>query len=291
MKVVQFTNLGNIDHSVHFQEDRHSHFYPHLHCHNEIQITWIISGEGILFLDNTMQYFKSGDMFVMGANQPHFFKSEPSCFDTNNSNKIHSLNIYFNPNGFLSNLINFPEMLGIKNFMESTIFGMQASGENAAKLGQTFLKVGNASAGFRLAYFIELLQVMANFKHWQYLSAQSFAANITDSEDVRMNQIFRYTTENFTENISLEQIASIACLTTQSFCRYFKKHTGKTYIHFLNEVRVNEACKTLAKNNFDSIGTVAYKCGFNSVMSFNRVFKTFTKKTPKDFIRSYHYNN
>jgi AraC-like DNA-binding protein len=182
-------------------------------------------------------------------------------------------------------------MAGIKKFIASTIFGMQTSGNNAAKLGELLQKIGNANAGFRLAYFIELLQVMANFKHWQYLSAQSFATNITDSEGLRMNQIFRYTTDNFNGNISLEQIASVACLTSQSFCRYFKKHTGKTYVHFLNEVRINEACKILTEHNFDGIGNVAYQCGFNSVISFNRVFKTIIKKTPKDFIKTYHYNN
>lgn len=288
MKVVQFTIPVNIDNSIHFQEDRLPYFYPHLHRHKEIQITWVLSGDGMLLLDNTMQHFQSGDVFVIGANQAHLFKSDPSYFDLKNRKKVHSLNIFFNPEGFISHLLNFPEMLDIKKFMASTIFGLQASGKNAAKLGELFLKIGSANAGFRLAYFIELLQIMANFKHWQYLSAQSFATNITDSEGLRMNQIFRYTIDHFAGEITLEQIASIACLTPQSFCRYFKKHTGKAYIHFLNEVRINEACKKFVENDFDSIGNVAYKCGFNSAISFNRVFKTITKKTPKDFIKTYH---
>lgn len=290
MKVVQFTIPVNIENSIHYQEDRLPYFYPHLHRHKEIQITWVMNGDGMLMLGNTMHYFQSGDMFVIGANQPHLFKSEPSFFDPKNRKEIHSLNIFFNPTGFITHLLAFPEMLGIKKFVGSSNFGMQSSGKNAAKLGELFLKIGNANAGFRLAYFIELLQVMANFKHWQYLSAQSFASNITDSEGLRMNEIYRYTIDNFTGNITLEQIASIACLTPQSFCRYFKKHTGKTYVHFLNEVRINEACKKFAENDFDSIGNVAFTCGFNSAISFNRVFKTITKKTPKDFIKTYHSN-
>jgi AraC-like DNA-binding protein len=182
-------------------------------------------------------------------------------------------------------------MLTIKKFVESSNFGMQASGKNAVKLAEHFLKISNSSAGFRLAYFVALLQVMADFKHWQYLSAQSFAGNITDSEGLRMNDIYRYTMDHFTENITLEQIASVACLTPQSFCRYFKKHTSKTYVHFLNEVRINEACKKFMEMNFDSIGNVAYQCGFNSVVSFNRVFRSIVTKTPKDFIKTYDRNN
>ena len=288
MKVVQFTIPVNIDNSIHFQEDRIPYFYPHLHRHKEIQITWVLSGDGMLLLDNTIRNFQSGDVFVIGANQPHLFESEPCYLDPENRKEVHSLNIFFNPDGFISHLLNFPEMLGIKKFMGSTIFDLQASGKNAAKLGELFLKIGNADAGFRLAYFIELLQVMTDFKHWQYLSAHSFARNITDSEGLRMNQIFRYTMDHFDGDITLEQIASIACLTPQSFCRYFKKHTGKAFIHFLNEVRINEACKKFVENNFVSIGNVARKCGFNSAISFNRVFKTIMKKTPKDFIKTYH---
>jgi AraC-like DNA-binding protein len=168
---------------------------------------------------------------------------------------------------------------------------MQISGNDANKFGEFFLKIGSTNAGFRLGFFIYLLQKMSNYKNWQYLSTQSFAMNMTDCEGLRMNEIYRYTLDNFQKNITLEEIASVACLTPQSFCRYFKKNNAKTYIQFLNELRINEACKRFIEDNFDSIGNVAYKCGFNSVVSFNRVFKTITKKTPKGFIKTYNFIN
>lgn len=287
MKIIQFTIPVKIDNSFHLQADHLPYFYPHLHRHNEVQITWVINGDGTLVVGNTMHNFQSGDLFVIGANQPHLFKSDPSFFDPNNRKKIHSLNIFFNPSGFITNLLSFPEMFTIKKFVESSSFGIKAYGKNAIKLGEHFLKISNATAGFRLAYFIELLQIMSTYKHWEYLSAHSYASTISDSEGLRMNEIYRYTIDHFTENITLEEIAGIACLTPQSFCRYFKKNTSKTYIHFLNEVRINEACKRFMEMNFDNIGNVAYHCGFNSVVSFNRVFKAIMNKTPKDFISTY----
>jgi AraC-like DNA-binding protein len=33
---------------------------------------------------------------------------------------------------------------------------------------------------------------------------------------------------------------------------------------------------------------VAYQSGFNNVVTFNRVFKSITKKSPREFIKEYH---
>lgn len=287
MKIVHFTIPVENDNSIHLQEDKLPYFYEHLHRHKEIQITWVISGEGTLIAGTSMQRFHSGDLFILGANQPHLFKSDPSYFVSANQKSIHSLNIFFNATGFISQLLSFPEMRGIKKFVASSNFGMQASEKDAAILSEHFLKIRNSSAGFRIAYFIELLQIMANLKKWKYLSTESFQYAITESEGLRMNDIYQYTINHFTENISLEQIAAHVFLTPHSFCRYFKKHTGKTYVNFLNEVRINEACKRFMEMNFDSISTVAYQSGFNNVVSFNRVFKSIVAKTPSEFIKSY----
>ena len=290
MKIVKFTIPVEIDNSIHLQEDKLPHFYEHLHRHTEIQITWVINGEGTLIVGNNMQPFNSGDLFVIGANQPHLFRSDPSYFISGNRKSIHSLNIFFNPAGFIAQLLAFPEMGSIKKFVVLSGSGMQASETDAAKLSEYFLKIRNSAAGFRLAYFIEMLQVMANLKQWQYLSTESFEHTITDIEGLRMNDIYRYTMDHFTEDITLAKIAAVSYLTPQSFCRYFKKHTTKTYNNFLNEVRINEARKRFMEMNFDSISTVAYHSGFNNVISFNRVFKSIVGKTPSEFIKTYHKN-
>ncbi|MEO5888917.1 MAG: AraC family transcriptional regulator [Ferruginibacter sp.] len=290
MKVVQFTIPVTIENSIHFQEDELPHFYEHLHRHVETQITWVVKGEGTLIAGNYIQRFQSGDFFIIGANQPHFFKSDPSYFE--GSDKcIHTLNIYFDPKGFLARMLSFPELRGIKNFIEQSEYGMKASEQDKAVLTELVLKTKNTSTGFRLASFIELLQVMANIKNWEYLSTESFEQAISELEGLRMNDIYQYTMANYTENITLEQIAAVVYLTPQSFCRYFKKHTSKTYIVFLNEVRINEACKRFMQKDFASIATVAYQSGFNNVVTFNRVFKSVMGKAPREFIKAYHDQN
>jgi AraC-like DNA-binding protein len=287
MKIIQFTIPVGKDNSIHVQEDDLPHFYEHLHRHYETQITWVISGEGTLVAGNYMQPFSSGDIFIIGANQPHLFKSDPSYFDKRRKKSIHSLNIFFNPKGFITSLLEFPEMRSIRKFIDVSLHGMQVSENNRKILADYMLKVRNSSTGYRLSAFIELLQLMANLKDWKYLSTESFEQTISDSEGLRMNDIYQYTMTNYTENITLEQIAAVVHLTPQSFCRYFKKHTLKTYTNFLNEVRINEACKKLTSKDFQSISTIAYQMGFNNVVTFNRVFKSIMKKSPREFMKEY----
>ena len=288
MKVVQFTIPVALDKSIYLQEDQLPHFYEHLHRHNEAQITWVIRGEGTLIAGNYMQRFQSGDVFVIGANQPHLFKSDPDYFDKRKKKSIHSLNIFFDPKGFIAQLLSLPELRSIKKFVDSSVYGMQAPEKDQKKIRDYILKVKAGTSGFRLAAFIELLQIMADAKKWKYLSTDSFEYAITDSEGLRMNDVYQYTMANYTENITLAQIAGVVYLTPQSFCRYFKKHTSKTYINFLNEIRINQACKKFTAMDFKSISAVAYQSGFNNVVTFNRVFKGITKKSPREFIKEYH---
>lgn len=287
MKIVHFTIPVVKDHSMHVQEDVMPHFYEHLHRHNEIQIIWIKKGEGTLIAGNNMLTFQPDDIFILGANQPHVFKSDAPYFEKDSGLSIHSLNIFFDPKGFLTTLLQFPEMSSIKKFIDTSVHGMKAPGRYSEQLKNYISKVNENTHGYRLSAFIELLQYMANLKDWKYLSTKSFEYPITDYEGLRMNDIYQYTMANFSENITLEEISAVIYLTPQSFCRYFKKHTLKTYTNFLNEVRINEACKKFMANDFTSISAIAYQSGFNNVVTFNRVFKGIIGTSPRAYIKEY----
>ena len=105
-----------------------------------------------------------------------------------------------------------------------------------------------------------------------------------------MGNIYNYILQNYNREVTLEDVAAEAHLTPQAFCRYFKKHTGVTFVAFLNEMRVNEACKKLARGDFENISSVAYQCGFNSITNFNRVFKNVSGTSPKTYLAKYRSN-
>jgi AraC-like DNA-binding protein len=287
MKIVSFTIPVAKENTVIVQEDIMPHFYHHLHRHNETQITWIIAGEGTLIAGNYMQPFKAGNIYIIGANQQHIFKSDSAYFSKRSKKQVHALSIFFNPDGFFLLILNLPETKTIKKFVESTIYGLQCPATSLKTIAAEMSTIKSLKSGFRLATFIQLLQILAGIKNWKVLASISPEYAFSDDEGLRMNNIYQFTMSNYTENIKLKQVADIAFLTPQAFCRYFKKHTSKTYIDFLNETRINEACKKILAGDFESISSVAYDTGFKSPVSFNRVFKKITGKSPLQYRKDY----
>jgi AraC-like DNA-binding protein len=283
MKVLQFTIPVAKENSVILQEEKQAYFYNHLHRHNETQITWIIKGEGTLIIGNYMQPFKSGDIYLIGANQPHVFKNETVYFEKDSTLEVHAITVFFNPIGILKPIFDLPEMKEIKKFVESTAYGLQAPVDKLSEIITNILAIQKESNGYRVGEFMKLLQFLAEIRNWKTLTTISSSYAFSDIEGIRMNNIYQFTMENYSENIKLQQIADIAFLTPEAFCRYFKKHTRKTYIEFLNEIRINEACKKIFAGDFDSIASIAYDTGFKSAISFNRVFRQVTGKSPLQY--------
>jgi AraC-like DNA-binding protein len=75
-------------------------------------------------------------------------------------------------------------------------------------------------------------------------------------------------------------------MTQQSFCRYFKSKTKKTYIRFLMEVRIGAACRLLVEDE-KNVAEVSYECGYNNISHFNHQFKSITGKNPLEYKRDY----
>ena len=287
MKVVQFTIPVAGDSSIMVQEEVLPHFYNHLHRHKEIQITWIIEGTGTLIAGNYMQPFKADEVYLLGANQPHLFKSDPVYFDQRRKKKVQALSLFFNPVQFTQTVLTLPETKNIRRLIEQSSMGLQVSNATAKKIIAEMLLVKETKQTYRLAAFLHLLQTLSSMKANRALATVSTHYSISDSEGLRMNDVYRYTMEHYTENIKLNEIASVAHLSVQAFCRYFKKHTRKTYIRFVNEIRINEACKKMTGGGVTSISSIAYETGFSSAVSFNRVFKKITGISPTRYIHDY----
>ena len=287
MKVLPFTIPVPFDRTVIIQDEVLPYFYSHLHRHAEIQITWIREGEGTLIAGNNMHIFNPGEIFILGANLPHLFKSDPSYFENDSNKTIHATTIFFNPCGKLASLFELPEMKNITSFLEKLQNGFKVPNHKVSELSKSISNMLSTEGIEQFMIFLNLLKEMSGIQELETLSVNSYTRSLNDSEGMRIAHIYNYIIQNYNKPLTLEDVAEQAFMTPHAFCRYFKKHTRHTLVTFLNKIRVNEACKMLTSGSFSGISEVAYTCGFNSITNFNRVFKSTTGRSPRSYTEQY----
>lgn len=287
MKVLPFTIPVPADRTIIVQPEVLPHFYPHLHRHAEVQITWVQQGEGTLLAGNSMHTFNSNEIYVFGANQPHLFKSNPDYFAPDSVLQVRALSVFFNPSGNLAPLFRLPEMKAIQSFVSLCRNGFKMPAELVSSLGDMLVRIQQAAPPVQLTLTIEMLNAIAGIHNLQSLSTENYPQEMTDPEGIRIATVYSHIMTNYNRNISLNEIAEVAHLTPNAFCRYFKKHTRTTLVAFINKVRVNEACKLLVNGSLNNIADVAYSCGFTSITNFNYVFRSVMGKSPRDYMAGY----
>ncbi len=283
MKVLSFTIPASQDKTILVQEDVLPSFYPFLHRHEEIQLTLIIKGEGTLVVGKSMHAFTRNQIFLIGANMPHVFKEDEVLLEDGSENGIHALTIFFNPKGKLASFFDLPELKNVNTFFDNNSNGFQIPPERFEEFAARILQIKDAVGIEQLISFFQLLQSISSLDNIIPLTTNIESREFSDKEGVRISTIYNYVMQHYHREITLEEISAAAYMTPPAFCRYFKKHTGVTFVSFVNEVRVNEACKKLLGGKYESVAEVAYHSGFNSITNFNRVFKSIVGKSPREY--------
>jgi AraC-like DNA-binding protein len=284
MKVLPFTIPPSQDKTILIEEQIMPHFYPYLHRHEEIQLTLILKGEGTLLVGSIMHPFKENQVYLIGANIPHVFKSDASYFTAGDEKQAHALTIFFNTKGKLASLFNLPELKAIHSFFATNYSGFRIPQEAFSDISGKILGIQYSSGLDQLMQFFQLLRSLSCLENIDALAPDLQLQTVSDYEGLRISNIYNYIMQNYSRDIMLEEVAAAAFMTPQAFCRYFKKHTRVTFVTFLNEIRINEACKKLIEGTYDSVSSIAYDCGFNSITNFNRVFKSTTGKSPRQYV-------
>ena len=101
------------------------------------------------------------------------------------------------------------------------------------------------------------------------------------SEMVRV--VKKFLEEHYKEDISLQDVADVLGYSDVYFCKIFKQSFGKSFIVYLNEMRISKAKEALA-NPFINIKNVSTEAGYREQNYFARVFKRMTGMTPTEYI-------
>lgn len=110
-----------------------------------------------------------------------------------------------------------------------------------------------------------------------------FSSVYSIHQKLNLEEVSKYIGNNFGDHsLSLEQVSRHFYMSTTWFCIHFKEATGKTFVRYLTEYRIQRAMEYLARTNM-KINDIAEKTGFNDSNYFTKIFKKETGSTPKDF--------
>jgi AraC-like DNA-binding protein len=286
VKVVPFSVPVTSREAFRFQFDETDHFYDQLHQHPELQIMLIVKSEGTLVAGDYVGRFESSDLFIIGSEQPHVFRNDESYYKQKRKGKAKAISLYIHPKYVGDQFWSLDEMKTVREFIKSAGRGFRVVGKVKEELTQLIYKVKQGKGLHKLITLLQLLQLVSKTKELLPLSVTAHHENNQLDEGKRMNNVLHFTFSESHRKIYLHEVAEIANLSIEAFCRYFKLRTRKTYTTFLNEVRVSNACRLLM-NHEVSILDVCYQAGFNNISNFNRIFKKVTGKAPTNYIKQF----
>jgi AraC-like DNA-binding protein len=281
MKVIPFQVPKINKEAFRIQTDNAPKFYDKLHQHPENQIMLIKKGAGTLIAGDYVGRFSSGDLFLIGSNQPHVFRSDEST--SKSKSRVSGISLYFDEKYAGENFWQLNELVTIRNFITHAGVGYRIENDTNLKLTKLIEDLIKLTGIERLLSFIQLLKTLSESQDLKSLSAAGSKIRFSGSEGKRMNDILQFSLTQSFRKVKIKEVADVANLSTEAFCRYFKLRTGKTYTNFLNEVRVSNACKMLIEKE-KSIQEICFETGFANLSHFNRTFKKITRKTPTRYV-------
>lgn len=249
------------------------------HYHPEFELIYFIKGKTTGVIGEGFMEFNEGDLVLLGANFPHVLQEHTQYRRDHPNIEPFGLIIQFTE-GFLGEgFFNIPELQSIRQLLQKSARGIIFSDTLVKKVSKTLLAMHKMNDTRKLVSLLDVLATLSEHgRDFTYLTPKNYN-NDHSYDEKRMLSINEYVFENFKEPISVKDVAKVSNMTETSFCRYFRSRTLKTFVHFLNEVRISYACKLLNDDNY-SITDACFESGFNSLSYFNRQFKTIMKMSP-----------
>lgn len=140
----------------------------------------------------------------------------------------------------------------------------------------------------RLSVKAGLLELLALFAEHGLLSAcgteDSGGRELSGAQSGRIRRMLAYIQAHYREHITVADMAGLLDMNCEYFCRFFKKHTGRTFTEYMNELRIEACAKQIAETPRKVID-IAMDNGFGNIGYFMTRFKEAKHMTPLAYRR------
>lgn len=278
----EITPLSKSDCFTVFNRIKSCFDYP-LHYHEEFELNFIKNARGVKrIIGDHMEDIDDLELVLIGPNLQHTWRTH-LCTNP----KIEEVTIQFHKDLFGDDFLEKNQLNLMRNLLEKAQRGILFSAETTRKVAPRILNLGKKKGFESMLELMTILNELSLAKDISILSNASF----TNNEPLRYNsrrveKVMEYINANFQKPISLSEVARLTNMAEAAFSRFFKTRSGLTFVESLTDIRLGHATRLLI-NSTQSISEIAYRCGFNNISNFNRIFKKKKGCSPKEFRESY----
>ncbi|SFZ93546.1 AraC-type DNA-binding protein [Flaviramulus basaltis] len=271
---LEHIDLKNAQSSFRFFRREAAAFLPFWHYHPELELTLITKGQGTRFIGDSILSFSDFDLVLVGENLPHHWVSMHQIEASRNEAFV----FQFDKQIFSL----FPECRAFLSLFEEAEHGIHFTNPNNNLINQ-IINFESKSKISQLATFIEILQGLVEDKKRLVLSSNSYLDKYHKyGTQTKISKTTNFILEHLDQKLTVNQMSEFTNMVPQSFCRWFKNHSGHSFISFLNQTRIQRASHLLLSTNLN-IQKIAFACGYESLSHFNRTFKKLKEESPREF--------
>ena len=252
-------------------------FETNWHKHEDFEIILIEEGHGTAMIGDYIGEFKTGDLFFIAGNLPHWFKKHHhkliGC----------AMVVHFKQEIFGRDFLQLPELLAVqKLFLKND--GLQITNKLKKELATDILKLETLKGLPRITLLLHCLQKISTAN--QHVTLTQNFASTNANIDPAIEKIIDFSFKRYLTPVTLQQVADVAAMSIPTFCRFFKKNIKKTYFDFIQDLRISHACKLLTNSN-KPILEICYESGYNSWAHFSKQFKKVRSITPTQYRKAF----
>lgn len=256
---------------------KHHYASTHYHWHSFYEITYINSGCAVCFVDGERFPVRQGDMVVFNMDEIHGWEMED---DVELLVMTFSADFLKNCQQMDSSFTDFfhDEQADFMNLLDGAL--------GSTKAVQT--SMWNAWQEWQMDAFGKRLMIRAEVIKIIIMLARHFRGGNVNYEAVRqrrkqlkrLDKVLKHLDTHYMEKISLEATAEIAHMSPGYFSRYFHQITGRKYIDYLVEKRI-EMAKELLETTDRNVMDIAISCGFNNMANFYKSYRRVYGSAPR----------
>ena len=246
-----------------------------VHHHVELELGYIISGDGEYHLEDDCYEAHAGDLFVVRANEQH-------CVPTVYSDELVSFNIHITPHFLWTICADFID----SSSLHALIHAGQPIRHRFCSYGADMehirvLAEDPEKNRFALRHAL-LMLLMSISNTLMPVSTEEMAPQTVSNRLSDIQRAIAYIHAHITEPLALEEIAKSANMCRSLLCTHFRIVTGLSPYEYLLIRRVEMAVAMLGETDLPIL-TIAQRCGFDHASNFNKKFKRITGMTPREY--------